>query len=197
MRGFALAAALIGAAFLPGERLGVAVPVVAALMLAAAAAGLRLSLLRLTLGLLACALAAQAALLDAAWVVSIDLTAAWILASLAAAGPGLVAVTAPVRALRFVPAVTPRPSPRWVPVLRGSTLGGLLVLPFGLLFLSADAAFAGLAGDLPLPSGASLPGGSQRSSWFWPRRSGSVWRRDLGVSRVSRARFAAFRGPSG
>ena len=34
MRGFALAAALVGAAFLPGERLGVAVPVVAALMLA-------------------------------------------------------------------------------------------------------------------------------------------------------------------
>ena len=47
----------------------------------------RLSLLRLTFGLLACALAAQAALLDAAWVVSLDLTAAWILASLAAAGP--------------------------------------------------------------------------------------------------------------
>ena len=74
MRGFALAAALVGAAFLPGERLGVAVPVVAALMLAAAAAGLRISLLRLTLGLLACALAAQAALLDADWVVSLDLT---------------------------------------------------------------------------------------------------------------------------
>ena len=32
------------------------------------------------------------------------------------------------------------------------------MLPFGLLFLSADAAFAGFAGDLPLPSGASLPG---------------------------------------
>ena len=32
------------------------------------------------------------------------------------------------------------------------------MLPFALLFLSADAAFAGFAGDMPLPSGASLPG---------------------------------------
>jgi uncharacterized protein DUF4153 len=42
--------------------------------------------------------------------------------------------------------------------LRGSALGAVLLLPFALLFLSADAAFAGFAGDLPLPSGASLPG---------------------------------------
>ena len=158
MRGFALAAALVAAAYLPGERLGVAVPAVAALMLLAAAPALRVSPLRIALGLLALALAAQAAVLDAAWVVWLDLLAAWVLASLAAAGPDLAAIAAPLRALRLVPAVTPRPSPRWAPPLRGSALGVLVLIPFGLLFLSADAAFAGFAGDLPLPSGASLPG---------------------------------------
>jgi hypothetical protein len=158
VRSFALAAAIVAAAFLPGERLGVAVPVVAALMLLAAGAGLRVSPLRLVLGLLALALAAQAAVLDAGWVVWLDLATAWVLASLAAAGPALAAITAPARALLLVPAATPRPSSRWTPALRGSALGALLLLPFALLFLSADAAFAGFAGDLPLPSGASLPG---------------------------------------
>ena len=110
MRNFALAAALVAAAFLPGERLGVAVPVVAALMLIAAAAGLRVSPLRLVLGLLALALAAQAAVLDAGWVVWLDLLTAWVLASLAAAGPALAAIAAPLRGLLLVPTVTPRPS---------------------------------------------------------------------------------------
>jgi hypothetical protein len=158
VRNFALAAALVAATFLPGERLGVAVPIVAALMLLAAAAGLRVSPLRLVLGLLALALAAQAAVLDAGWVVWLDLLAAWVLASLAAAGPALAAIVAPLRGLLLVPTVTPRPSSHWTPVLRGSALGGVLLLPFALLFLSADAAFAGFAGDLPLPSGTSLAG---------------------------------------
>jgi hypothetical protein len=158
VRGFALAAALVAASFLPGERLGVAVLVVAALMLLAAGAGLRVSPLRLVLGLLALALAAQAAVLDASWVVALDLVAAWLLASLAAAGPALAAITAPLRALRLVPAVTPRPSSRWAPVVRGAAFAALLLLPFALLFLSADAAFAGFAGDVPFPSRASLAG---------------------------------------
>lgn len=157
MRGFALAAALLAAAVLPGERLGLAVPVVAALMLLAAAAGIRLTPLRLTLGLLACALAAQAALLDATWVVWLNLGAAWVVASFAAAGPGLWALAAPAWALQLVPELTPRPTARWAPVFRGGALGTLL-LPFGALFLWADAAFAAFAGELPLPSGASLPG---------------------------------------
>jgi hypothetical protein len=158
VRIFALAAALVAASFLPGERLGVAVLVVAALMLLAAAAGLRVSRLRLAFGLLAFALAAQAALLDAGWVVTLDLVAAWVLASLAASGPALAAITAPLQALELVPAVTPRPSSRWAPIVRGSAFGALLLLPFGLLFLSADAAFAGYAGDVPFPSRASLAG---------------------------------------
>lgn len=158
MRSFALAAGLVAASLLPGERLGVAVLVVAALMLLAAGAGLRVSPLRLAFGLLALALAAQAALLDASWVVYLDLVAAWVLASLAAAGPALAAITAPLRALGLVPAVTPKPSSRWTPVVRGTALGALLLLPFAVLFLSADAAFAGFAGDVPLPSRASLVG---------------------------------------
>jgi hypothetical protein len=158
VRSFALAAALVAASFLPGERLGVAVLVVAALMLLAAGAGLRVSPVRLAFGLLALALAAQAAVLDASWVVCLDLVAAWVLASLAAAGPALTAITAPLRALVLVPAIAPKPSSRWVPVARGSALGALLLVPFGLLFLSADAAFAGFAGDVPLPSTTSLAG---------------------------------------
>lgn len=158
MRGLALAAALTAAALLPGERLGLAVPVVAALMLAAAGVGLRVSALRLTFGVLALALAAQAALLDAAWVVALDLVAAWVLAGLAASGLSLAALVAPVLRLRDAPALAPQPSERQGTALRGIALGAVVVLPFLLLFLSADAAFAGFAGGLPLPSGASLAG---------------------------------------
>ena len=53
VRSFALAAALVAAALVPGERLGVAVPVVAALMLLAAREAARVSLLRLVFGALA------------------------------------------------------------------------------------------------------------------------------------------------
>lgn len=158
MRGFALAAALTAAAFLPGNRLGVAVPVVAALMLAAAGVALRVSALRLALGLLALALAAQAALLDATWVVALDLAVAWALASFAAGGLTVAALTAPGTRLRQAPALLPQASKRHVPALRGSAIGAVVVLPFLLLFLSADAVFAGFAEDLPLPSGDSLLG---------------------------------------
>lgn len=158
MRAFALAAALVAAAALPGERLGIAVPVVAALMLGAVGTALRVSTLRLSFAVLAVALATQAALLDATWVVVLDLAAAWVLAGLAASGLSLQAVTAPVLRLRGAPALVPRPSERHNPALRGAGLGAIVVLPFLLLFLSADAAFAGFASDLPLPSGTSLLG---------------------------------------
>ena len=158
MRGFALTAALVASALLPGERLGIAVPVVAALLLAAAGVAFRVSPLRLLLGGLALALAAQAALLDATWVLVLDLAAAWVLASLAAGGVALDALTAPALRLRLAPALAPRPTERHEPALRGVATGAIVLLPFLLLFLSADAAFAGFAGDLPLPSGGSLLG---------------------------------------
>jgi hypothetical protein len=158
VRGFALAAAFVAAAFLPGQRLGVAVPAVAALMLLAASAAFRVSALRVVLGVLSLALAAQASLLDATWVLALDLAAAWVLASIAASGVALEALTAPALRLRHVPAIVPRPSEQQEPALRGVATGAAVVVPFLLLFLSADAAFAGFAGDLPLPSSASLPG---------------------------------------
>lgn len=158
MRSLALAAALTAAVFLPGARLGLAVPVVGGLMLAAASVALRASGVRIALGVLALSLAAQAALLDASWVVALDLIAAWLLASLAVSGVALEALVAPAAGLRRAPALMPQPSERRKPAFRGVGIGTVVVLPFLLLFLSADAAFAGLAGDLPLPSGDSLPG---------------------------------------
>jgi hypothetical protein len=44
------------------------------------------------------------------------------------------------------------------PGVRGAVLGGLVALPFGVLFWSADAAFAELLGRIPVPSLAGLPG---------------------------------------
>jgi hypothetical protein len=155
VRGLALAAGIVAAALLPGGPLGIAVPVVAALMLAAAAP--RLTGPRLLLALLALALALQAALLDATWVVALDLTAAWVLASLAAGGVALDALAAPATSLRALPELTPRPSERHVPALRGAAVAVAAVVPFLLLFLSGDAAFATIAGDVPMPSAVSLP----------------------------------------
>ncbi|MGH3072883.1 MAG: DUF4173 domain-containing protein [Gaiellaceae bacterium] len=158
MRGLALAAALAAAVVLPEGPLGIGVPIVAALMLTAVFVGRRMTALRLVLVLLALALTAQAALLDATWVVALDLVVAWVLASFAASDVALAALAAPVARLREAPALTPRVSERQGPALRGLALGGIVLLPFLLLFLSADAAFAGFAGDLPLPSGESLLG---------------------------------------
>lgn len=157
MRGLAVGAALVAAVFIPGGRPGIAVPIVAALMLGVLGTA-RVSPLRLTFVGLALALAAQAALLDAPWVVVLDLAAAWLVAALAAGGLSFAALAAPVRLLRHAPALAPRPEQRHIPALRGVVLSTIVVLPFLLLFLSADAAFAGFAGGLPLPSGASLPG---------------------------------------
>lgn len=47
---------------------------------------------------------------------------------------------------------------QWITAARGALLGSLLVVPFGTLFWSGDAAFAELGGSLPLPSLASAPG---------------------------------------
>ncbi|MEJ7567563.1 MAG: hypothetical protein WKF41_04780 [Gaiellaceae bacterium] len=96
MRPLALLAALVGAWLLPVGPPGVGVPIVAALVLAAAAATHRPSPFQVTLGVLALALAAQAALLDAGWVVALDLCAAWALAAAAVGGVRLRALAAPL-----------------------------------------------------------------------------------------------------
>ena len=91
MRVAALAAALLAAAVLPGAPLGVGVPIVAALVAVAAATSTRPSADAVAAGAGALALAAIPAVLDAGWVVAIDLAAAWLLACTAVAGPSVAA----------------------------------------------------------------------------------------------------------
>ncbi|MGH3014471.1 MAG: DUF4173 domain-containing protein [Gaiellaceae bacterium] len=158
MRIAVLAAATAAAALLPGSPLGIGVPLVAVLVAAAVATAARSSPGAIVFGSLALALAALAAVRDAGWVVALDLAAAWLLASVAVAGPTLAAAVAPLLRLRDVATLAPPVPQRSVPVLRGAALGGLVVVPFGALFWSADAVFAELGRGVPLPALGSLPG---------------------------------------
>ena len=83
-----------------------------------------------------------------------------MLAALAVAGPRVVALVAPLRALAALPEQLPSAPPGSFPALRGLALGIFLVLPFGALFWSADAAFAELAGGAT-PSLGTLPARSR------------------------------------
>jgi hypothetical protein len=157
MRWLAVAAALSAAAFVPAGPPGAGVVIVAVLIGATAAAARRPNARDALFGGLAVVLASFAALRDAGWVVAVDLTAAWLVASVAAAGGRKTAVVAPWAALNDLPTIVPRGAGRLAPALRGTALGGFLVVPFAALFLAADAAFAELGGRIPLPAGASLP----------------------------------------
>ena len=159
MRAAAVAAAAAAALLLPGEPLGVGVVIVAVLVAATVAAAMkRPTLDAVAFGAGALALAAAPALRDAGWVVAIDLTAAWLLASAAVTGPAIAALVAPLVRLRGAPALMPPAPSRVAPGIRGVVLGGLLALPFGALFWSADAAFAELLRSVPFPSLAGLTG---------------------------------------
>jgi hypothetical protein len=158
MRALVLAAAAAAAALLPGSPLGVGVPLVALLVAAAAASAVRARPGPIVFGSLALALAALAAVRDAGWVVTLDLAAAWLLGSVAVAGPSLAAAAAPLLRLRDGTTLAPHPPRASAPVLRGAALGGLVVVPFGALFWSADAAFAELGRGVPLPPLESVPG---------------------------------------
>jgi hypothetical protein len=158
MRIAALAAALAAAAFLPGKPLGIGVAIVAALVALAVALAARPTPDRVLYGALALALAAQAAVLDAGWVVALDHVAAWVLAAIAVCGPRLASLAAPVLRLAEAPALAPAAPAGTSPVLRGSLLGVLLAAPFAALFWQADAAFAQLGRSVPFPSTDPLPG---------------------------------------
>ena len=158
MRWLALLAAVLAAAVLPYSRPGIGVPLVAAIVALAVALSARRSARLLVFGGLALALACIPAWLDAPWIVAIDLVAACLLAAVAVAGVSLGAAAAPVRALVDVPPLLPSGGAQWIPAARGVLIGSFLVVPFGVLFWSADAAFAELGGSLPLPSLASAPG---------------------------------------
>jgi Domain of unknown function (DUF4173) len=156
MRTAAVAAALAAAALIPGGQAGIGVVVVAVLVALAVAAATRPSLDLLLFGVPALALASFAFLLDAAWVLAFDLTAAGVLAAIAVSGPRLEALTAPFARLPETPALMPPTPSGSSPALRGVLFGGLLVMPFGALFWTADAAFAELGGRIPTPAADSL-----------------------------------------
>jgi uncharacterized protein DUF4153 len=158
MRAAALAAALAAAAFLPGEPLGIGVLIVAALVAAAVRASDPLGAEGVVLGTLALLLAAVPTALDADWVAALDLSAAWLLACLAVGGLRLVAPLGPLLRLKAAPALAPGVPTGIAPAVRGALLGGLLVVPFGALFVHADLVFSELAEGAPLPSLDALPG---------------------------------------
>ena len=158
MRLFAVLAAVAAAASLPYAPPGVGFPLVALLVVAAVASAARRSLDAIVFGLLALALASMPALLDAGWVVAVDLVAACLLATTAVAGPRLVAPLAPFRALDGLGELVPAPAASSAPALRGLALGTCLLVPFGALFWTADAAFAEIASAAPVPSPTSLVG---------------------------------------
>ena len=110
------------------------------------------------LAVLALPLASMAALRDAGWVVALDLLAAGCLGSAAVArAEGWELLAAPVRAVGRMgaglsalrpPGGTRQRLDRLAPALRGVVVGAGLLVVFGTLFASADAAFAQLAGRL-------------------------------------------------
>jgi hypothetical protein len=158
VRLFALLAAAVAAASLPYAPPGIGFPLVGVLVAAAVAATCRRSLDAIVFGLLALALASMPALLDARWVVTLDLLAACGLATTAVAGPRLVAPLAPFRALDGLGELVPAPATGTAPALRGLGLGVCLLVPFGALFWTADAAFAEIVVAAPIPSPESLVG---------------------------------------
>jgi hypothetical protein len=156
MRLCALLAALVAAATLPHQPPGIDVSVVAVLVAAAVSTTGTRTPTNVVFGLMALSLAALAGWLDAGWVIAIDLATACLLAALATGGVRLTALVAPLRALVDVPALVPRTPAGWVQPARGLLFGAALVLPFGALFWSGDAAFAEL-GDRTFPPFSSLP----------------------------------------
>ena len=157
MRAIALAAAVLAAAVVPGGPPGLGVVVVALLVAAAAATTARRTVDLLLFGIPAVVLASFPAVLDAGWVVALDLAAAWSFATLAVSGPRLRAVVAPGGALRGAPALLPESSSSAAPALRAAAIAAAVAIPFAALFLTADAAFAAIAESAPRPSISSLP----------------------------------------
>jgi hypothetical protein len=158
MRLLAFLAALVGAIVIPGAPPGIGVVAVAVLIAAAVLPGARRSTDLVLFGAPALVLAAFPAMLDARWVVVVDILAAWLFATIAVGGPRLLAPLAPVVALPGLPELLPESSSRAVPALRSAAIGTALAVPFAALFLTADAAFAALADNVPRPEAESIPG---------------------------------------
>lgn len=161
----ALSIAATAAILAPGSRPGVGLTLVALTLVAATARLVerpdrwqRLCLL------LAAGLSLAPLLRDAGWVVACALGTGLVLNAATVAGgttwssllsgPGRMLSSlplAPAAVLRATPVHAPVGLPAEVSfagVMRGSALGGSMVLVFGALFASADGAFAQLAGDI-------------------------------------------------
>jgi hypothetical protein len=157
VRGVALLAALAAAVLIPGGPPGIGFVVVAALVAATAATSAMRSRDLVLFGVPAVALAAVPGLLDAGWVVFVDVAAAWVFATLAVAGPRAIAPVAPVFALSGAAELLPQSSSRALVPLRAVGIGVAVAIPFATLFLTADAAFAALADSTPRPELDALP----------------------------------------
>jgi hypothetical protein len=159
VRALALLAALLAAWVIPGAPPGVGVVLVALFIGAAVFSTAPRSRDLLQFGSAALILASFSALLDARWVVAVDLIAAWVFATLAVAGPKLRALAAPFVALPAgLATLVPQSTARAIPALRALALGTVVTVPFAVLFLTADAAFAAIADETPRPEFDSLPG---------------------------------------
>jgi hypothetical protein len=158
MRAAALGAALAAAVLLPGHPLGVGALGVAILVAITVWRGGGIGWQALLYGTLALALSAMCVFRDAGWVVAIDLAAAWILGSIAVSGARVTSLAAPFVRLPDARLLAPSVPRGAAPAVRGALLGGVIVVPFGALFWTADAAFAQFSQELPLPSPGSLSG---------------------------------------
>ena len=157
-----LAAAAIAALSLPGNRVGLAATVVAWGIAATALFAGRAERVFLAPATL---LALAPLVRDAGWVVALDLIGACVLAAFAAGRaaeapamraafertlrgllPGVPALIAPLAY-----AVGGERARGAVPLLRGLALAALLLVVFGGLFVSADAAFAEVVDQMPVP----------------------------------------------
>jgi uncharacterized protein DUF4153 len=165
----AAAAGLAAALLLPGSAPGLGVVMVGVLVAATALSSARgrLGPHEMLYGGLATLLLAVVALRDAAWFVSLCLVAAAALASYALSPARTVVgalfggLSLPLAAVRGLPwasrglrAHLPAAHRTWLPALRAVVASVTLVLVFGALFASADAAFAAL---LPTIDPALLP----------------------------------------
>ncbi len=156
----AATAAALAATAVAGQRIGVALTVVLLVAIATAAKAAPQRLDRSVLAL-AVVLAIQPSLLDAGWVVTIDVAATLVAGAAAVLAPRRWtelgrAGLAPLRLvggggllLRQTREQVPRAAAgQWAAVARGVALASALVLCFGMLFVAADATFASAVADV-------------------------------------------------
>jgi Domain of unknown function (DUF4173) len=162
------ACALVAAAIVPGNRIGLGLLVVVVLgaAIVVGAKPAQPSLHSLAYGAIALCLYSMIVIRSAGWVVAIDLVAATAFASLAIAGrhswagvtrgslafvrntwPGFVFLLQP-----FKGRGKGLLKGRGTPAMRGAVIGAYLLLVFGFLFATADRAFLHLATEAVTPS---------------------------------------------